>query len=241
MPKKATIAPTTISHFHSCPLAFQFIKILKVPQIEIVEPRRPIGTNMHLIIKMYYTHMTSPKPTPEQIRTTANNCFKNYFDESLAEYKKEMQLMLNNFIMFEIARIPNYHPAIEVEKWDEDDIYGGYIDMFDGFTIYDWKINIQKLYDEHLVQGKAYQRIKRNKGYGEVNVCFFGLENGKSLYMPRMADEWLENLRVEMLNMIAAGNFPAKPSPLCGWCPVQLACTYKFKNLWEGQLDCLII
>jgi len=185
--------------------------------------------------------MTS-KPTPKQVEVTATNCFKNLFDESLNEYKREMQVMLNNFIAFEVSRIPNYRVAEIVEGWVEDDIYGGYVDMFDGINGYDWKgKSLLKLYDDNLIQGKTYERIMKNKGYSQACWNFVGLENGKVLTMPSLADSWLDGKKAIMDNCIVTGDFPIKKGPLCAWCDVALACQYKFKNLWDDILECLTI
>lgn len=225
--------------FRNTPYAYKLIKIDKVPQMNIDNYKRDLGTCMHKVIKEYYRRVDKV-PTPDFIEKTTKAMFTNNFDQSLSEHKIEAEGMLRNFITFEKGRLKDYRLPVLIEQYLEDDLYKGIPDMFDGLHIYDWKFGgMTRLYDDQRIQGKVYDRLITNAGYkppenySSFKPIFVTLANTCQLEMPLTTNIWLETQRQNMLDMIAAGNFPLCRGPLCPWCSVPLSCAFRDTKLWD--------
>lgn len=229
-------SPSSTNQFFTCPYQWKLTRIDGVDSATIGN-KNVLGENIHCIIKKYYDTVTS-KPTVDFIKTIAHACFKTYFLESeLKEHKEVAAEMIENFIKFEIARLPNYTSPIFTEKRLEDDTFSGIIDFFDGQKIIDWKTgNMLSLSEKEKRQGAIYQRLLKSAGYeGNFKVFFVTLKNNRSLEMPLVTETWLMGQVQRMHSIIESGKFPKIKSGLCyGYCPAQIACEYDGEKLWEG-------
>ncbi len=236
------LSPSEMNTFKHCPFQWKLWKIDGVKRVTVENYKRDFGINMHEIIKQYYGNIKST-PTPKKVEEIAWSCFKGYFNQSLSEHQQEAESALRNFIKFEQNRLADYHPPVMIETHLRDVDYNGILDMFDGFSVYDWKFGtMTRLEEEQLTQGKIYTRLLNSNGYaGQLKVVFVTLINGRLLEMPRVTDNWLAERRNRMCNMIEAKRFPKIRSKLCEYCDFQLCCEFSEKSLWDGELDCLTL
>jgi hypothetical protein len=235
------LSPSEMNMFHNMGQAYRLIKIMKLPTQPVDNYKRDLGINMHLIIKKYYLQVHQ-KPTVEFIERTAKQCFTTYFDQTLNMHHAEATVALNNFIAFEKRRLDDYRVPVLVETYlKQPNMYKGIIDMFDGVTVYDWKLkNVMKMGDNERTQSKTYTTLlhandfKIPDGYNDFKFKFVPLLTKTEIDAPFTTDAWLEQRRQNVLNGIATDTYPECNKYLCPWCDAKMACEFRKSKLWES-------
>ena len=224
---------SNINKFFKCPFFFKLCYIDKIKMVEVSNPKRDLGFNMHQIIHEYYK-LIGKQPTAEMVKNVAKSCFARYFDDSLKNLLPEAEELLKNFIQFELSRLTKYTAPIMLEQKLEDEQFNGIIDFFDGNKIIDWKTGkMLTLGDDECIQGKIYNHLLNSNGYaGNFKVYFVTLANGRCLEMPATTEQWLMQKTQKMFSMIQAQQFPKVKSGLCSYCNGMLDCQCSDLTLW---------
>lgn len=234
------LSPSRINQFRNCPRQYLYEK----------EERRTIPTDdsaliygkaIHNAILSYFLEI-SDDPNPDEIEEVTKTSFAEGGVDVIESNKARTKKIIENFINFEQKRLKkgNYKPTL-VERKFQAELFSD-LPSFTGKTdlyvkgqklLVDWKTGKGIMSDSWMLQGKIYEMALKNEGYPVERIVFVGLETGQSLDLPRTTEGWVYKIVKGVVDMISRDRFPKCETPLCGWCPYQLACGFEGVGLWE--------
>lgn len=234
------LSPTKINQFRNCAKQYlyeeQAVRTIPTDDTALV-----FGIAIHSTILSYFLEI-SDDPTPEEIEEVADRNFNESPIEIIESNKSRTRKIAENFIEFEQKRLQNgdYKPTL-IEKRFQSKLFPD-LPPFVGKTdlyvegqklVIDWKTGKGIMNDNWALQGKIYEMFLKKEGYQVERVVFVGLDTGQSLDLPRTTSGWVHQVVAGVVDMIKRDRFPRCVSPLCNWCPFQLACEFKGVGLWE--------
>lgn len=236
---RGLVSPSDLNDFlpdGGCPLRWRSKKEGRVG-IEVDRGGLLLGSNIHLMIKLYFQRV-SDKPTAAEVKSIAESVYEEGFNKrELGSMKKKVEICWDNFVSFELDRLKTwkvYKPTLVEEKMS-DEQYVGIIDFHSDphMTTIDWKSgNLNQLWDNELRQGNVYKNLLKSNEHRTGRVLFVALYTGRVLEMPMVTTGWIDTERDKMLRMVRQGRFPKSVGPLCGWCPYVLDCEFSGVCLW---------
>lgn len=229
------ISPTDMNLFYTCPRAWKYHTDGK-PGIYVDETLTLLGKAIHQAIEEFYTRI-GERVTARAIEKTAEDLWREKFEELPGDIKRRANRCWRNFVAFEKWRLKNWevYPPTFVEKRLENDEFVGVVDFYSRpeETVIDWKTGgLTQLGDEELRQGKIYQILLEDNGFKVREVLFVLLLTGRVLEMPLVTRGWIEKEREGMLRMIKEGRFPRRVTGYCKNCPYRLDCEFSDMRLW---------
>jgi CRISPR/Cas system-associated exonuclease Cas4 (RecB family) len=239
------LSASELNLFHQCPAKWKFIED-EAPSITIDETAMLFGREIHSIIASYYVSL-SDNDDLDHARKLIEKAFNDGNDFVLKNKGATLKKVRENFIAFEMKRLKTWKKKkpdmienrITVKSSSDRPRLVGVIDLYDKISgiIIDWKTSgSDDFRDEQLVQGKMYEMLLKENGYVVNKVYFVNLVEGSEKQLPKVTDGWLEEKIRAMCEKVRIGEFPKKPSPLCGWCMYQLTCDIGEYNIWQEPI-----
>ena len=232
------ISPSDLNLFYQCPLKWKY-QHEGVQGIPVDETARLFGIAIHNIIALYFNKISAnipDKPTEGEISYYLKLAIKEGYDPVLSMRDAKAKRILKNFLNFEKQRLKSwkiYKPEIVEQKLEVGPITG-IIDFYGDGIIIDWKTGAEM--DENnkyiLRQGTIYKILLEKHKKPVRKILFVFLDSGKTIELPPTTEGWVVNEIKQMLDMIKLNRFPAKPSPLCAYCPFILRCQFRNSCIW---------
>lgn len=234
------LSPSKINQFRNCPKQYLYEK-QEVRTIPTDDTALVFGLAVHNAILSYFLEI-SDDPSPGEIEEVADKNFNESPIEIIESNKSRTRKIAEYFVKFEKKRLlnGNYKPTLiekrfNIELFSDLPPFVGKTDLYvegQGLLI-DWKTGKGIMSDSWMLQGKIYKMALENEGYQVERVVFVGLDTGQSLELPRTTSGWVHQVVGGVVDMIKRDRFPRCVSPLCNWCPFQLACECRGIGLWE--------
>ena len=233
-------SPSSMNMYAQCPAKFNYEKIEHVQPIYVERAKADVGHDIHHAIQYYFSKV---QEKPRKIELTEG--IKRAWGEIICDkYKSERTLQhrvtqsMKNFTEFEILRRKNwkkYLPSM-VEQAIHNDTFQGIVDFYseEDQVVIDWKTGKKnELTLDDYRQGEIYRMLLNESGKKVSRVLFVVLSSGRVLNLPLQKDKWIQQELLKIKTSISNGNFPKKPSMLCGYCPYVIRCEMENVELWE--------
>lgn len=150
----------------------------------------------------------------------------------------------------EAKRKPRLHAELKVELKLGGVPFRGFVDRIEGWsgglTVRDWKTGKPKdqfaKTDDHDQMLLYTAAVTEMLGEQVKHASRIFLGDGRAEVRPAPLDQVpraIERLQItwgEMQDALTAEHFPAKPGPLCGWCPNATTCPEGAKHLLEERI-----
>lgn len=248
------ISYSAFDAYQNCPLKYKFQNIdrIKVPKSK----EAVFGSTIHETMKFIHTPGIL-SPTLDQAMEHFSNAWNPaVFDgetEERAAFSQGVRIIQdyyqkNNPADFNIINLESRF-QIEIGKDSDKHIISGIIDRIDktedGFEIIDYKTTKKMPNQEKVdndIQLSVYlqaflsQYPKEIQNLDKIKVSLYYLKHGMKLSATRTLEQlkYSEQLFLDTIKVIEAGNFEPTMSPLCDWCGYQNLCPmwkHKFKEL----------
>ena len=237
-----------ITAFEKCPLKFKYRYIDKIiPEIE-KSIEAFLGEIVHETLEWLYTEIKERVPTIDEVITHYGMSWKNNFSDKISLNGKEEDFF-NTGVKFILDYYTEHYPfddnTIALEEKIEVDLDElgeykiiGYIDRLvhnkerDEYEIHDYKTAKNLPYKNNIENDKqlALYSIAIKNSFGkdkEVVLIWHYLAFNRKITMKK-TNEQLEQLKKEIIEIIekieSTQDYPAKKSPLCGWCEYRDIC-----------------
>jgi len=232
-------SPSALNMFAQCPAKYKYEKLDHVQPIYVERAKADVGHDVHHAIQYYFSKV---QEKPRRIELTEG--IKRAWDEIVGNKYKSNRILqhrvtqsLKNFTEFEIMRRKtwkSYLPSM-VEKPLQGKEFRGIVDFYSEKeqVVIDWKTGKKnELSLDDYRQGEIYRKLLEEEGKKVSRVLFVVLSTGKVLSVPTLSDGWLGQEIIKIKSSISNGNFPKKPSMLCGYCPYVIRCEMEGIGLW---------
>lgn len=188
------------------------------------------GSAVHKGIFLYNGSIKEP-PTSAEIRSTAEQEFKNAWDSRLSgRFKGEYEVCKNNFMNFELWRLKNGETPFKPEICEKNIVsekFHARLDWFHHGRIIDWKTNkdpILRTSDQLEVWTQA--EVLTRSGFKVNSIQLFFLKHNQPMNIEVPNFIQLYQNRQKVLDAIKANYFPPNVTILCHWCGFKLRCEY---------------
>lgn len=247
---------SSLDTYRNCPLKYKFKEIDKLKEPKSKEA--VFGTLVHSTMKFIYDPALIP-PTLEQAldhfsRGWNTEIWENELEERAA-FSQGVEMIQKYYQKNDpkdttiVALESNFQLEItDPLRPNEKHVIKGIIDRIDktenGYEIIDYKtakkMPSQESVDQNL-QLSIYLKAFLNRYPQEINnlenitVSLYFLKHGVKLSSKRTLEDLqaVDDLFLETIRLIEAGQFDAKVSPLCDWCGFQKHCPmwkHRFKE-----------
>jgi RecB family exonuclease/predicted RNA-binding protein YlqC (UPF0109 family) len=247
------ISYSALEAYKSCPLKYKYQAIdrIKTPKSK----EAVFGTILHSTMKFIHTPGIL-SPTLEQTMEFFSNSWNPVVfaspEEERAAFVQGVKIIQdyyrqNNPADFNIVNLESRF-QIEIGEGENKHIISGIIDRIDrtedGFEIIDYKTTKKMPVQERIetdMQLTVYLSAflsyypEERKKLDKIKVSLYFLKHGVKLTASRTVEQLkeAENLFLETIKSIEAGNFEPNISPLCDWCGYQNICPmwkHKYKE-----------
>ncbi len=254
------ISYTAYETYQNCPLKYKFQEIdkIKVPKSK----ETVFGSIIHETMRFIHTPGIL-SPTLDQAMEHFNNSWNpavfDSSDEERAAFSQGIKIIQdyyqkNNPADFNVVNLESRF-QIEIGHDNNKHIISGIIDRIDrtedGFEIIDYKTTKKMPTQEKVdndIQLSIYLKAflsnypKEIKNLDKIKVSLYFLKHGVKLSAIRTIDQLKqsEQLFLDTIKLIEAGNFEPNISSLCDWCGYQNRCPmwrHKFKELRHIDTD----
>jgi len=251
--KPMRISYSALEAYKNCPLKYKYQAIdrIKTPKSK----EAVFGTILHSTMKFIHTPGIL-SPTLEQAMEFFSNSWNPVVfaspEEDRAAFVQGVKIIQdyyrqNNPADFNIVNLESRF-QIEIGEGENKHIISGIIDRIDrtedGFEIIDYKTTKKMPVQERIetdMQLTVYLSAflsyypEERKKLDKIKVSLYFLKHGVKLTASRTVEQLkeAENLFLETIKSIEAGNFEPNISPLCDWCGYQNICPmwkHKYKE-----------
>jgi RecB family exonuclease len=229
-----------VDSYERCPLLFRFRYVDKLPSTP--SPDLSWGSAIHAALEVWWSQKL-PSPPPVEVLYRA--LYEHWEDTGFADMDRERKLVWYRHARDVLSRhhelyAADYRPAVACEQWFELDLGDGVavrgsIDHVartpsGGLGIVDWKTNRRARSRSEVassLQLAIYALAARELWGREPEwVALDFVVPGLRVSVDRSeidADGAVARIR-DVARRIADEQFPASPSPLCGWCDYRSLC-----------------
>lgn len=242
--KLDSLSPSSANRFiHTCPTMWMYRR-LKIKGIQTDERPALYGKAIHNIIVLYFGQITE-KPTFTEIEATVDKAFEEGENFAMRGFSVRTRRIKENFIEFEKKRLrtwKQYRPTftekwLEASPWDDTPPLRCIVDFYsrkDQIGL-DWKTTrYEDIGTKNMIQGKINEIALKMNDLPIKKFMFFGLYHGRSLAYPRVTDEYLHRILLNMVNKVRKGDFQKVVGSHCKYCEYILNCQLENRCLWWG-------